>query len=234
MSTKGSWTPSDRDAFQASLDDAARRLQLSIEQSHVHQMWTHFAAVLEANQVMNLTRIVDPVQAAIRHYADSLALLRAPWIASGAEMRLMDVGTGAGFPAIPLSIVRPGWHVTAIDGTGKKIRFVSAVAERLGLERFHAAQGRAEDLRAENKGTCDVVCLRAVSPLARGLRQAHHLVKPGGRLVFYKSAGLSVEEREEGRRAARQLHMADHPDVEVELEAPDESLRRILVSYTKS
>ena len=132
MSTPPRNASAEHDRFDRALDEAADRIGVPTTAAQRSAMGHHFALMVEANRRFNLTRITTPVEAAIKHYADSLTLLTCPDIAAAAPITLLDVGTGAGFPAIPLAIVCPAWQVAAIDGTGKKARFVAESAAGLG------------------------------------------------------------------------------------------------------
>ncbi len=124
-------------SFETALTEALSHWNMPITSGQLAQMRTHFDALVETNRVMNLTRITDPKEAAIKHYADSLALLL--WIDERriSVKSILDIGTGGGFPAVPLAITRPDWLITAIDGTGKKIDFVRRTAKTIGLDNLH-------------------------------------------------------------------------------------------------
>lgn len=217
--------------FVRTLAGALVPLGLELNASQYKSLWAHYQAVMTANRSFNLTRITDPVEAAVRHYADSLSLLTLPEMDRGRPMELLDVGTGAGYPAVPLAVACPAWQVTAIDGTGKKARFVAETAARLGLGNLRAQQKRAVELGSMRRGAFDVVCLRAVAPLEKGLREVHRLIREGGCVVFYKSTGLKAEERVEGDRAARQFGLDAGQRHEVTMTGPNETLSRLLMVY---
>src|SRR5579859_2709201 len=99
--------------------------------------------LLEWNARFNLTAITDPEEVLIKHFLDSLTLLA---VYDQPETRLLDIGSGAGFPGLPLKIARPAWRVTLLEATGKKVTFLRQVIEVLELEGIEVAQGRAEEL----------------------------------------------------------------------------------------
>ena len=216
----------DRTQFEAALAAAMIPLGLPLAASQVTLLWTHFERVVEANRHFNLTRITTPAEAAVKHYADSLSLLTLPGIGRNRKLSLLDVGTGAGFPAVPLAIVCPAWRITAIDGAGKKVRFVAETAEALGLKNLEARHARAADLARELPGRFDLVVLRAVTKLAAGLAEVAPLARPGGRIVFYKTATMFVEELEAGRRKAESLGLKMCTPVDIDVPAGDEDLHR--------
>lgn len=184
----------------------------------------HYRAMIRANQAMNLTRITDPVEAAIKHYADSLAIL--PWSANAGltSVSLLDVGTGAGFPAVPVAVMRPDWGVTALDGTRKKAEFVSRVADDLGLKNLRAEHGHSDHWDLGEK--FDIVTTRAVASLAKCMRTVNRFLGKGARLVAYKTAILTEEEIGEAREACGELGMEMEPPFFYELEWNAEKLAR--------
>lgn len=128
---------------------------------------------------MNLTAIRERAQQITRHVLDSLSVL--PWL--GAE-RIADLGSGAGFPGIPLAIVAPARQFTLIESTGKKCDFLRHVVGELGLANVEVAQARSDHLRPAVR--FDVLLARAVGPLAGLVRSGGHLVAGGGRLLAMK------------------------------------------------
>src|SRR3989454_8039283 len=120
--------------------------------------------LLDWNTRINLTAITDPEEVLFKHFLDSLSLLmvyRRP------SARLLDIGAGAGFPGLPLKIVRPQWQVVLLEATGKKVTFLRHMIETLHLENVVAIQGRAEEFahKQEYRATFDVVTARAVASL---------------------------------------------------------------------
>ncbi|TLM66604.1 MAG: 16S rRNA (guanine(527)-N(7))-methyltransferase RsmG [Deltaproteobacteria bacterium] len=158
------------------------------------------AELLRWNRTHNLTAITDPLEVREKHLLDSLTLL--PLL--GPARRLLDLGSGAGFPALPVKIVRPALEVVSVDAVGKKIAFQRHVARTLQLAGFTAVHGRAEDL----PGTplCgagfDVITARALGSLPLLVRLAAPCLAPGGRLVAMKGADG------EGELAAAQGELA--------------------------
>ena len=128
---------------------------------------------------MNLTAIRDRTQQVTKHLLDSLSVL--PWLRGP---RVADVGSGAGFPGVPLAITAPQVHFALIESTGKKCRFLEHVRDTLGLANVEVVQARAEGYRAETR--FDTVLARAVGPLADLVRNAGALVTGDGRLLAMK------------------------------------------------
>ncbi len=149
--------------------------------------------LLEANQRMNLTRIVEPAQIRSRHYLDSLAALAV--LDACEPTAVVDIGSGAGFPSLPLAIVLPDWKFTSIEATGKKVHFQRHAATHLTLANFNAIAGRAEDLsHHKNHRESYSFCLaRAVAPLDVLVELGLGLVRPGGRMIVWKGPDWPAE-----------------------------------------
>ena len=151
-----------------------------------------FGALLtEKNKSVNLTSITDPDGIAVKHFADSISLLKAD-IPQGAKV--LDLGCGAGFPGIPLLIMRPDIKLTLLDSTGKKLDFVSEALDALGLE-AEVLHGRAEELgqNPDYREKYDIVVSRAVARLNTLCELALPLVKTGGTFIPMKGASAAEE-----------------------------------------
>ena len=156
----------------------------------------------EWNERMNLTAITDPVEVAEKHFADSLAAL--PYLKAG--MSVIDVGTGAGFPGVPLLIMEPGLELTLADSLQKRLTFLDALLKELDLKAA-LVHGRAEDL-GQNKlyrERFDAAISRAVASLPVLLELTTPFVKVGGTAIAYKGDG--AEEMKNAKGAAFLLHV---------------------------
>ncbi len=220
----------DRAEFITTLKSNLEHLDLQLDDGTVAQMWEHFRLLVAANQKINLTRITDPAAGAVRHYADSLAV--AAWCrASGTEATtVLDVGTGGGFPAVPLAICRPDWQVTAIDGTGKKIRCLEQCVDRLGLTNCLALQQRAEEWR-EDAPSFDMVLFRAIAPLADCLGLAERFCHPGSVVICYKGDPLPNEEARAALRSRGVRRFARRENWPYTLKGPGGVIFRQLCCY---
>ncbi len=145
------------------------------------------------------------------------------------EARVLDVGTGAGFPGVPLAVMRPAWDVTTIDGTGKKIAFVKEVAAALGLPNLRADAVHADHWKTHRR--FDVVIARAVGAVARCLPFAARLTTPGGWFVSYKTPDADGTEVDSVNTLARELHMVRCDPFDYTLATADATLRRRLVIF---
>lgn len=160
------------------------------------------ALLVAANETTNLTRIVEPAEALVKHYLDSLLFLRGvPAEQQAGALRVLDVGAGAGLPGLPLAMARPHWHVAMLDAVGKKVAFIRGAAEHLGLGNVTALHGRAEDLARDpaHRDGYDVVTARALAGLPELLELCLPFVRPGGRLVVSKGQKGPEEVAEAGR-----------------------------------
>lgn len=168
----------------------------------------HLELIASANEYMNLTRIATPQEAAIKHVYDSVA----PWPYFKDARRILDAGTGAGFPGIPLSIVLPEAHFTLSESIQKKARFVESVVESLSLSNVRVTWERAEELAAREG--VDVITARAVAPIARILDLFRKSLKRGARLILYKGPDVEREiaEAHRHRVAAEVLCRYDLPE----------------------
>jgi 16S rRNA (guanine527-N7)-methyltransferase len=157
---------------------------LQLDPRQLDRMARHAQALLEWNRTTNLTAITDPQQVAVKHFLD--AILPSTHIPR--EGQLLDIGTGGGFPGIPLKILRPGQPMTLIDGSRKKINFVKYVIRQLGLENIEALHVRAEQFggHPENQERFAAIVCRAVSDLNAMARLALPLLAPGGKLFLYQ------------------------------------------------
>jgi len=172
--------------------EGARELGISLDERQCELFATFGSLLYETNRFMNLTRIPEDRMIEL-HFLDSLAIAKIVHLAPGA--RVLDVGTGAGFPGIPLAIAFPLLHFVLIDGTRKKIEFVRRVIEVLDLQNVIAFHYRAEDFAkvGSNLNTYDFAVARAVAPLERLLPWLLPFVKSGGYAVAYKGLDVDAE-----------------------------------------
>lgn len=182
--------------------------------------------LLDWNTRINLTAITEPGEVWIKHFLDSLSLFM---VYDVDVATVLDIGSGAGFPGLVLQIVRPQWHVTLLEATGKKVKFLQHMIDVLHLPHVEALHGRAEELACKPtyRGKFDLVTARAVSALPALLEYAAPYSCVGGALVLPKKGELA-EELVQGKRAAVQVGASFVADVPVTLPGLADG-RRLLV-----
>jgi 16S rRNA (guanine527-N7)-methyltransferase len=166
--------------WKARLAAGGQQIGIHLDASQLDTLWRYSSMLRERNAHVNLTSIDSPEGILTLHMLDSLAL--APHL--GEARRLIDVGTGGGFPGIPLAVACPGREFTLIDGTQKKIRFVSEGITALAIRNAQAVAARAESYGGERN--FDAVVVRAVGTLAEVLHNTVKLLAPHGRLLAMK------------------------------------------------
>ena len=168
----------------------------------------HLRLIEAANAYMNLTRITDAREAAIKHVCDCVT----PWKHFAGAAHIVDAGTGAGFPGIPLSIVLPGTRFSLIESIQKKARFVESAVEMLGLANVNVFATRAEELTAG--AVPDVITARAVAPIGRILELFQKPLRRGARLLLYKGPDVEAELKEAAhhRCSAKVISRYDLPE----------------------
>ena len=175
--------------------------ELGLDSSGIPSLLRYGELLLEKNKVMNLTAITEPADVASLHFLDSAALLT---LADLKGKTVVDVGTGAGFPGMPLKILEPSIRMTLLDSLGKRITFLQEVCADLGLTDVQCVHARAEEFAAEHRQSFDFAVSRAVANLSMLCELCLPLVKPGGYFLSMKSVE-SGEELEAAKRAIQTL-----------------------------
>jgi 16S rRNA (guanine527-N7)-methyltransferase len=176
------------------LTEAARSvLGLTLTARQLAALRWYADELVRWNARFNLTAITDPAEIEAKHFLDSLTCLRV--MKAGLGGRVVDVGTGAGFPGIPLKIVASGLTLTLVEATGKKLDFCRHVVEGLGLERVELVQGRAEEIgrQPEHREAYDWAVARAVAPMAVLVEYLLPLVRLGGNALAQKGESGPAE-----------------------------------------
>lgn len=145
--------------------------------------------LIETNKVMNLTAITEENEVLIKHFLDSAL----PEKLIGSNSKVIDVGSGAGFPAIPLKIVRPDLEICMVDSLNKRVNFLNDVIKELKLSKTQAIHSRAEDFAKNHREGFDIAVARAVAPLNTLVEYLLPFVKIGGKAIVYKSTKLDEE-----------------------------------------
>ncbi len=167
-----------------------------ITEEQMQKFFFYMELLLEWNQKMNLTAITDPKEIILKHFIDSMTI--SPYIKQ--EKKVIDVGTGAGFPGIPLAIICPNTSFTLIDALNKRISFLKEVVTKLQLSNVVVEHARAEDFAKENREKYDIATSRAVANLPVLLEYLLPFVKKEGKCICMKGPNIQ-EELDEAKKA---------------------------------
>lgn len=181
--------------FCDSFTEELELLSVKLEEKQIEQFFQYFELLVQWNKVMNLTAITEMPEVISKHFVDSLSVIKAVDDIEKKEYKIIDVGTGAGFPGIPLKIAFPQLRITLMDSLNKRVKFLNEVIEKLGLNDIHAVHDRAEDLgkNAEYREQYDLCVSRAVANLATLSEYCMPFVKVGGWFIPYKSGKIEEE-----------------------------------------
>lgn len=171
-----------------------KELNITLSEEQINQFMTYYELLVEWNSFMNLTAITEFHEVMKKHFLDSVSLIKAVNDLGEKEYSLIDVGTGAGFPGIPLKIVFPNLRIVLLDSLNKRVTFLNEVISKLNLREIEAVHGRAEDLaKKDYRESFDYCVSRAVANLATLSEYCLPFVKTGGFFVSYKSEKIMEE-----------------------------------------
>lgn len=192
--------------FEKLMDEGCAGLGLTLSERKKEQFFQYYEMLIEWNKVMNLTAITELSEVVTKHFVDSLLLVKVLPDIDTAQHRLVDVGTGAGFPGIPLKIVFPNLEITLLDSLNKRVGFLNEVIKKLGLTGITAVHGRAEDFGRDPKHReqYDLCVSRAVANMSTLSEYCLPLVKKDGQFIPYKS-GKVEEEAKQAESAVKKL-----------------------------
>lgn len=203
------------------------QLGLSVDPQAVEKMLQYSDLLLEKNKVMNLTAVIDPKEVVTRHFLDCAAL--APYIREG--QTVLDVGTGAGFPGIPLAVLCPGAQFTLLDAQRKRIDFLAEVVSALGLANVTLVHARAEEFAAQHRASFDLAVSRAVADLRVLCELTLPMVKTGGLFYAMKAADCG----DEVGTASRAFAILGAPAAELlRYTVPHDGVERVIVRLQKT
>lgn len=179
------------------LIEKAAKFHIALSAKQIQQFQAYYEMLIETNKVMNLTAITELDEVITKHFLDSLALGKVYPDISHQEknVKVLDLGTGAGFPGIPLKIAFPHLEVTLMDSLNKRVKFLQSVIDKLGLCDIYAVHGRAEEAARNQlyRESFDLCVSRAVANLSTLSEYCLPFVKVGGKFISYKSSDIEEE-----------------------------------------
>ena len=224
------------DNFKLKLVDGCEKLGLVLDELKTEKLYRYYELVVEKNKLMNLTAITEEDEFISKHFVDSLSIIKAPdlidELVQAKGIKLIDVGTGAGFPGMVLKIVFPSLKITLFDSLKKRLNFLDDVIAELELKDIETLHGRAEDY-GKNKlyrEKYDICVSRAVANMSSLSEYCLPFVKPDGLFVAYKSGGSHSEIRDASK--AIKILGGNIEDIQ-DFMLPDSDIERSIVSVRK-
>ena len=210
--------------------DKVNELSVELNDKQIQQFIKYHEILVEWNSFMNLTGITEYEEVVQKHFVDSITLCKL--INVNEVSTMIDIGTGAGFPGIPLKIAYPHLKITLLDSLQKRIKFLNEVVVQLGLEDVETIHGRAEDFAKPSmkRESYDICVSRAVANLASLSEYCLPYVKVGGSFIPYKSGKID-EELEESKKAV--FVLGGKIEDELKFMLPDSDISRSLIKIKK-
>lgn len=208
-----------------------KELEIELSETQLQQFKKYYELLVEWNKVMNLTAITEYEEVYEKHFLDSLAIVK---VEDMTEIEsIIDIGTGAGFPGIPLKIAFPHLKVVLLDSLQKRINFLNTVIGELGLENVETLHGRAEDYakKPEYREQADLCVSRAVANLSTLSEYCLPYVNVGGKFISYKSGEITIE-ADEAKKAVGVL--GGHVNKILKFHLPESDITRSFVVIEKS
>lgn len=203
-----------------------KKINIVPTQDQLDQLEKYYELLIEYNKVMNLTGITDKDKVYLKHFYDSLTIIKA--VDLNKYSNLCDMGTGAGFPGLVLKIFYPNLHITLIDSLNKRINFLNDVITKLNLDNIEAIHARLEEYGQFNRDKFDVVTSRAVASINVLLEYAAPMLKVDGLFICMKG---NMENEKDYQNALNKLYIIE--DNKVEFELPFEHSKRTIITFKK-
>jgi len=177
--------------FEQKLIENSAKIDIELTSSQIKKFYDYMQLLLEWNEKINLTAIIEPEEVITKHFIDSITIQKH----IKENSHIIDVGTGAGFPGVPLKIIREDINVTLLDSLNKRIIFLKEITKKLELEKVQTMHGRAEEMGRDNcyREKYDAVVSRAVASLNSLLEYTSPLVKVNGKIICMKGPKLEEE-----------------------------------------
>ena len=186
--------------MEEKIKEIFKKNNIELNNIQVKQFKEYYNFLIEENGKYNLTAITNFEDVIEKHFIDSVYPIRM----FEEDSKVVDVGSGAGFPGVPLKILRPDLDITLVDSLNKRVKFLNELISRISLKKIKAVHSRAEDFAIKNRETFDYAVSRAVASIPTLSEYLLPLVKIGGYALFYKSQNIE-EEIETGKRAISTL-----------------------------
>ena len=216
------------DVFQGILNDKCQKIHIKLREEQIKKFYTYMNLLLEWNKNINLTAITVPNEVILKHFIDSLTISK--YIED--DSTVIDMGTGAGFPGIPLKIVRENINITLVDSLNKRIKFLDEVIDKLDLQNIETVHARAEEFgrSVKYREKFDYATSRAVANLSTLAEYLIPLVKIKGKVISMK--GSTVDEEIENSRKAINVLGGKISGID-EFDLPDSDIKRNIIIIEK-
>jgi len=218
-----------KEEFSKELIEKLNKINVNIENVQIEKFYKYMNLLVEWNEKINLTAITEPKEIILKHFVDCITILK--YVPSDAK--IVDVGTGAGFPGIPLNIMNINPNYTLVDSLNKRINFLNEMINVLELENINTVHSRIEDFAKNNKEKYDIATSRAVASLNVLLEYLLPLVKVGGFCICMKGANIQ-EELQNSKKALEILGGKIEKIEEITLPDSDNIRNIIIVRKIKS
>lgn len=214
--------------FKEEIEKYLNVLKIELEEKQIKELYEYMNLLIEWNKNINLTAIVEPKEIILKHFVDSLTISK--YITHNST--LIDIGTGAGFPGIPLKILRNDIDITLVDSLNKRIKFLEEVIEKINLNNIKTVHGRAEEIgrNINYRETFDYATSRAVANIATLSEYLIPLIKKNGKCIYMKGPDLE-EELEKGKKAISVL--GGNLEIKEEFELPYSDIKRTIIIIEK-